>query len=230
MGGRLLTRGRHGVQLTEAGRALVPHARAALAAVEEGRRAVAEVTGLQRGEVRIGGGATACTYLLPPYVARFRADHPGIRFVLRELRPDDLEDALAAGTVDLGVVTGPGQAPWLDDELVLVGPPGATGHGGPFVSFPPGSTTRSLLLKHIPDADIVMELSGIAAVKSNVRAGVGLALLSRSAVANDLADGRLVRVPHPATPVRRSMSLRHRGEARLSPATAALIRVLLEPR
>src|SRR6185503_6727184 len=72
MGARLLHRGAGGTRLTAAGEALLPRARAALAAVEDGRRAVAEIEGLHAGEVRVGAGATACTYLLPHVLAAFR--------------------------------------------------------------------------------------------------------------------------------------------------------------
>src|SRR5436190_6425544 len=65
LGARLLHRGPGGAALTAAGEALVPRARAALAAIEDGRRAVAEVTGLHTGEVRLGAGATATPYRLP---------------------------------------------------------------------------------------------------------------------------------------------------------------------
>lgn len=227
-GARLLDRGRHGATPTAAGRALLPHARAALAAVEDGRRAVAEVQGLQVGEVRLGGGATACTYLVPPILARYRAAHPGVRFRLLEGTTATLNEQLQAGTLDLAIVTGDATEPWREDELILVGSPGGAAPGDPFVSFVPGSPVRALLEHHFPGADVVMELGSIAAVKGNVRAGIGLALVSRAAVAHDLAEGRLVEVPHPATPVIRTLSLLHRGVERLPPAVAALRRLLLE--
>src|SRR5262249_22490239 len=91
IGARLFDRGRSGAELTAAGAALLPRARAARAAVDEGRRAVAEVVGLRAGEVRIGAGATACTYLLPPLLAAFRKRHPGVRILLREAFTEQLE-------------------------------------------------------------------------------------------------------------------------------------------
>src|SRR5262245_57943463 len=76
VGARLFHRGKGGTRLTAAGEALLPRARAALAAVDEGKRAVQEVLGLAAGEVRVGAGATACTYFLPPVLAAFRRAHP----------------------------------------------------------------------------------------------------------------------------------------------------------
>src|SRR5688500_9815845 len=58
LGATLLHRGRKGAQVTAAGAELVPRARAALAAIDEARRAVREVLELDRGEVRIGAGGT----------------------------------------------------------------------------------------------------------------------------------------------------------------------------
>jgi DNA-binding transcriptional LysR family regulator len=86
-----------------------------------------------------------------------------------------------------------------------------------FVTFPEGATTRELLERSFPGAEVVMELGSIAAVKGNVRAGIGVALVSRSAVVTDLRARTLALVPHPATPVVREMHLLHRGVARLTP-------------
>lgn len=224
---KLLHRGRRGAELTEAGRALVPHARAALAALEDGRRAVAQVEGLAGGEVRLGGGATACTYLLPAVLARFRARYPGVRISLREGFPDGLRTALHAGALDLAVVTGDDGEHWLDDQLILVAGPGTDPTDAPFVTLVRGASTRAHLERHFPRATISMELGGISAVKGNVRAGIGVALISEAAVRYDLEVGRLVRVEHPATPIRRRVALLHRGLDRLSPAAAALREMLL---
>ena len=226
-GARLLHRGRRGAEPTAAGLALVPRARAALAALEDGRRAVDEVEGLRAGEVRIGGGATVCTYFLPEVLARFRAMHPGVRFVVREAYPDAIRRAVDAGEIDLGIVSQPGSDAWRRDELVLVGPPGQRRSDAPFIAFPHGSATRAILEQHFPAADVVMELGSIAAVKGNVRAGIGMALVSRTAVATDLASGRLSLVRHPATPIQRQFWLLHRGQDRLPPAAAALRTLML---
>lgn len=239
MGARLLHRDRTGTSLTAAGKALLPRAQAILAAITDARRAVAEVEGLHAGEVRLGAGATACTYLLPPVLAKFRERYPGVRFLLREATTTDVLDALARGELDLGVVTHPAGEPWRKDELILVAAPTldlhhdpATPTAGPapFVTLLRGTTTRELLDRHFPGARVVMELGSIAAVKGNVRAGIGVALVSRSAVEVDLSLGRLVEVRHPETPIPRPLHIVHPGRDRLPPAAAALRRLLLESR
>lgn len=236
VGARLFDRGRHGAALTAAGRAFLPKAHAALAAFADGRRAVAEIQGLTAGEVRIGGGATACTYLLPPILARYRRARPGIALSLREGYTDELERAVDEGTLDLAVITLDRRSPptgpvdrlgkHADDELIVVAAPDCDPRTAPWITFAPGSPTRALLLERVPDAVITMELGSIAAVKGNVRAGIGMALVSRLAVATDLARGSLVEIGLRWSPVRRRLGVRHRGLAHLTPAAAALLELL----
>lgn len=236
VGARLFDRGRQGAALTAAGRAFLPKAHAALAAFADGRRAVAEIQGLTAGEVRIGGGATACTYILPPLLARYRRARPGIALALREGYTDELERAVDEGDLDLAVVTVDRRRPpggplerlgkHAEDELIVVAAPDCDPRTAPWITFTPGSPTRALLRERVPDAVIAMELGSIAAVKGHVRAGIGMALMSRLAVDVDLARGSLVEVPLRWAPIRRRLAIRHRGASHLTPAAAALLELL----
>ena len=80
VGAPLLHRTGRGVELTEAGRVFLEHAREAVRAAESGVASVRQLTGLERGSIRVGGGATATTYLLPRAVSAVRRAHPGLRF------------------------------------------------------------------------------------------------------------------------------------------------------
>ncbi|MCK6505616.1 LysR substrate-binding domain-containing protein [Myxococcota bacterium] len=235
VGARLLHRHARGATLTAAGEALLPHARAALAAVEAARRAVAEVEGLARGRVRIGGGSTACTYLLPPVLTAFHQAHPGVDLRLREMLTPDIAAAVEQGELDLGIATSPTPGePWRRDPMALVASPALAASlplplapGAPALTFSPGSSLRALLDRHLPELAVVVELSSIAAIKGHARAGMGVALLSRVAVETDLALGRLVEVADPRVPPPRQLVLVHPGEERLSPAARALRTALL---
>ena len=238
--GAVFIRDRKGAVLTDAGRALLPHARAARAAVEEGRAAVREVLGLGRGAVTVGAGATACTYLLPPVLAGFQQHHPSIRHRLREFTSADVQQALRDGLIDLGIATrlpgdpafsGLAEEHWRADPLVLIQAPEESRKSPPHLTFVEGSPLRRLLQQHFPDADVAMELASIPAVKGHVIAGLGIALVPRSAVETSVRQGRVVIRPDPRTPLHRDLVLLHRGEDRLSVAASALReRILTAPR
>lgn len=132
VGAPLLHRTGKGVELTEAGRAFLTHAEETLRAADAAARAVREVMGLERGSIRIGGGATAVAYLLPPVVSALRKSHTGLRFFVREGGSTDVAKAVLSGELDLGIVTLPVaipgadglvRVPLVEDELRLIVPP-----------------------------------------------------------------------------------------------------------
>ena len=237
-GAALLHRHARGARPTAAGEALLPRARAILNAVRAGKHDVAEVQGAVRGEVRIGGGATACTYWLPPILAAFRRQRPGVTVRLTEVFSRQVADAVTEGRLDLGIGDPSPDLPsdpWRDDGLVLVADPdfaseldwrnGQLAPGTPVVTFPVGSSLRAFLDGSLSDVEVVMEVRSFGAVKGLVRAGTGVALLSRSSVENDVAEGRLVEIGDPRCPLPRPMALM-RNEP-LSPAAEALRSAIL---
>src|SRR5450755_745168 len=78
LGSDLFVRSTRRVELTEAGRALLPAARRSVAAAEEGRDAVAGVRGLVRGQLAIGAIATVGPVNLPALLARYHRRHPAV--------------------------------------------------------------------------------------------------------------------------------------------------------
>lgn len=105
LGAPLFHRTSKGLVLTEAGRLFRAHAEGALTAVADGREAVRALAGLERGELVIGGGATATTYLLPPALRDFHRRYPAIRLRVREQGSRAVLDGVMAGELDLGIVT-----------------------------------------------------------------------------------------------------------------------------
>src|SRR5947199_10277402 len=81
VGQRLLDRSRRTVRLTAAGEAVLPHAKAALAAVADMQVAVEELTQLVRGTVRLGT-VTSHSVDVPSLLADFHADHPNVEITL----------------------------------------------------------------------------------------------------------------------------------------------------
>lgn len=123
VGTDLLHRTARGVEPTDAGRLFCDHARDAVRRADAGLVAVRELVGLERGSIRLGGGATAAAYLLPAVLSAFRRAHPAVRFFIREAGSAAVAEAVLSGELDLGIVTLPekGQGSGVWDQQA--GPP-----------------------------------------------------------------------------------------------------------
>jgi LysR family cyn operon transcriptional activator len=91
------------VKLTTAGETLLPHARKVLRELEDAQVALNELNGLKRGLLRVGIVQTVNACVIPEIVARFSAEHDGIRVECGEMAVADIESDLEAGKLDLGI-------------------------------------------------------------------------------------------------------------------------------
>ena len=107
LGEPLFVRDNRRVTLTQAGRALLPAARATLAAVDEGRDTVAGVHGVLRGELHVGAIQTLGVVDLAALLTTFRKDHPGVTLRLSWGAAGDLARAVVDGELDVAFVDGP---------------------------------------------------------------------------------------------------------------------------
>jgi DNA-binding transcriptional LysR family regulator len=105
LGVQLLERGSRAVTPTEAGLAVLPYARAALAAAEGVREAVDELRGLVRGHVRVGMITAGPAVTVGDILASFHAAHPDVEITLTEHASDALFAGVRDGTLDLAVAS-----------------------------------------------------------------------------------------------------------------------------
>jgi DNA-binding transcriptional LysR family regulator len=207
LGAELLVRGRHGAELTMLGHQTVAHARSILNRYQEMRRDISEHLGLQQGLVRVGGGATVTSFLLPPAIASFQADYPGIRFYVKEAGSHEIVVDVASGQVEVGVVTLPVPAQevsvreLLVDQIVLVGRTDhplaarrvgpADLHGQPIIAFEPGSAIRQIIDARLQRAgievDVAMELRSIPSILRMVATTHSRAFVSRLSLETESA-------------------------------------------
>ncbi|MEV7154118.1 LysR substrate-binding domain-containing protein [Streptomyces misionensis] len=105
LGTELLRRDRHGVALTAAGEALLPHARAVLAAWAAGADAVEAAKAAQRATLTVGMSTSPGRGgLLPAIRSRFTAAHPDVTVRLRQSNWEDPTAGLAGQAVDAAFV------------------------------------------------------------------------------------------------------------------------------
>lgn len=105
LGTTLLVRKTRGVQLTETGSALLPHARSVLRELRHGVDAVRAVASTVQGTLAVGSYPGAMAVLIAPVVARYQSRFPGVAVELHEADPAILESMVAAGDIDLAVRT-----------------------------------------------------------------------------------------------------------------------------
>jgi DNA-binding transcriptional LysR family regulator len=104
LGSDLFVRSTRQVELTEAGRALLPAAKRTVAASEQARDAVAAVRGLVRGELAIGAIQALDRVDLPALLARFHRRHPLVGIRLQHAGVASLVRQTADGELDLAIV------------------------------------------------------------------------------------------------------------------------------
>ena len=104
VGARLLTRNSKSVQLTAAGMAFVPAARALLAQAAQAASLAKDVGEGMAGSLTIGFSGTMLFSGLPAILTRFQAGHPRLRLLLKELSSSEQLIELAQDRIDLGFV------------------------------------------------------------------------------------------------------------------------------
>jgi DNA-binding transcriptional LysR family regulator len=104
LGSDLFVRSTRQVELTEAGRALLPAARRTVAAAEDGRDAVAAVRGLVRGHLAIGAIQSLGRVDLSGLLARFHRRHPAVTLRIHHVGAPELVRRTADGEIDLALV------------------------------------------------------------------------------------------------------------------------------
>ncbi len=240
-GSPLLERLPRAIRLTPTGRAMLPHARAALADAERARCAARQAAGLEVGELQIATLYSISLGILPAALKAWRRSHPEVGIRLFEHRhTDELIEAMGSGQADLAV--GPTPARWSgsirvlgEEELVVV-----------VASDDPAAKRKTIRLKELADrswvhytpghglADVLdaacaragfeprvaVRTEQTAAAPSLAAAGLGPALVPSNILPRGF-DGHVLR---PQPPVHRTLTAYTRGTP--DPLAAAFIEVL----
>jgi LysR family transcriptional regulator, benzoate and cis,cis-muconate-responsive activator of ben and cat genes len=111
---RLFNRTSRSVELSEAGKALLPHALAVLERIEEARQDVRRVASGLEGWVKVGLTGSHFLGPFPQFIKQYRERRPGVDVVLEEMKPADQLQALRDGRVDLSI----SRTPVTDSQLV----------------------------------------------------------------------------------------------------------------
>jgi DNA-binding transcriptional LysR family regulator len=203
VGTPLLRRSGRTLRMTHAGAVFKRHVDALLHQLDDGIAAVNELIEPDTGTVALAFQHSLGTWLVPDLVRSFRADHPGVRFQLTQVRDELQSAALDGGRADLEIGTRRRRDPALHTRQVAVEPlrlalprdhqlgnqqpanqPGihlAEVSEEPFVSLRPTSALRKLTDDLCDQAgfrpDVVFEGDDLSTVRGFVAAGLGVAIV-----------------------------------------------------
>lgn len=246
LGHRLVERRRSDAGLTVAGQLLADYVLRAEALLVNARRAMASHADEELGVLALAASGTPGTYLLPAMVADYHRRYPRVEIDFQLSTSAGALALVRAHRAELAVVGGMslpaemvGEA-LVEDEVVLVGPPSLAGRrlrvaelaDWTWISREEGSSTRAAVeaarwalgLRSVR----TLSLPSWEAVKQAVAAGAGIAAISRFAIGDDLAAGRLAVLDVPRWRLTRTISVVTARDVLLTPAAGRFLAMLRE--
>ena len=247
LGVQLFARVGRGVVLTEAGRALRPHAEATLTEAEGARASVAEIREVRGGTAAFGTWGTSRYYIGPDLVEAFRRDHPGVRVRIIGQNSTEVVQAIHDGRLEAGAVALPIDdrglevRPVLRDEVVYASTVAKRVRSPvtierlaaaplilPDVTWGAEDPTRRQLAERAQHAGVRIEpeidVEDAEAAVELAGRGLGDTIIARGLILamGDRVSRRLGWVPF-AEPLYDTFAIVARSGARLSPATRAFV-------
>ena len=236
------------IHLTEAGKEVLAYARTIGQQLDEMETVLNRMKGMQGGRLRISVATTA-NYFIPALLGSFSRNFPDVTISLDVTNRETLLRQLGENTVDLVIM---GQPPveadveaeaFKDNPLVVVAPldhplagkkkiPLARLQEETFLVRESGSGTRIAMERFFNERGMRlktgMEVGSNEAIKQSVQAGLGLGLLSRATIEQELALKRLVVLDIAEFPIMRHWYVVHRRGKRPSAAAEAFRKFLLD--
>ena len=230
----------HRITLTEAGRALLLKARLILNEIEESRRLVANLSGVISGPLQLATSHHIGLHRLPPVLRDYSRRYPDVELDIRFMESEAACTAVAAGELELAVVTLPeSETPplirlpvWDDPMHIAAGaqhPLAKARLGGlaalaeyPAILPEADTFTRQIIEQKFREQNqrlkIALETNYLETIRMMVAIGLGWSVLPET-----LFDHELIRLDVAGFSLQRSLGVvRHRDKT-LSNAGSAFI-------
>ena len=246
LGIRLFQRSGRSVELTNAGKVLLPMARELLDAMRQIEETMWALEGQVAGHVTIGCTTTAGKYALPLLAAQFSRDYPNVQVTIEMCQSDSAEDPLLSQDVHLGISNTRivrrdiECQPFFTDHIVLIVPADhafakrssvrpAELLGQPFILREEGCSTNRMLQErlaehqiHLDELRVVMYVGNSEAIELAVEHGLGIAFISKLAAMHGIRSGKLVGVPVAGLQLERQLHVVRNVSLSKTPAESAL--------
>jgi DNA-binding transcriptional LysR family regulator len=248
---RLFDRTGREVRLTKAGEVFLRYASKILSSRKDLLNALSEFSQGITGELSLGASTIPGEYLLPKLMGIFKKEHPHFTLSLKIGDTKGVVQSVLQGDVELGMIGGKlnhhslHYEKYEEDEIIVLAP---SGHPltkkkkadltdllkEPWIIREEGSGTQMAVEKalrkkgmSLKQFNVVMEMGSTSAVKEGVKAGLGLAFISKRAVEEELEQGLFSRIHiEEIDPISRQFYIvSHRGRT-LSPIGMEFLRFL----
>ena len=237
IGAPMVEREGRGIRLTPSGERLVAYGRRIIALLDEAVVESRAAASPDAGRVKLSAVTTAAEQLLPALLSGFRAIAGAIDVELHVANKDRVWDRLNNWEADLVIAGRPPQDGHFAtvavraNSVVVVGPPGRTYDlqdlaRETWLLREAGSGTRETtrdLFSQLGIAPPAVTIGSNGAIRECVRAGLGISVLSRDAVAREIAEGSLAEIPTAATPLVRNWHLVASTERDLPPGAKRFV-------
>jgi DNA-binding transcriptional LysR family regulator len=236
--------------LTEAGRILLSYAQRMINMRDEAKDAISELRGMFRGRLTIGANESTSLYLLPKLLLEYRRRHPQIKIEVFRNISERIPAEVLERNLDFGFLSYDPMHPSLQslevhrDELVLVVPPkhhlagrkqvtvkdlGNEQFVAHNVKTPSRTRIFDFFAQYRTPLNICIELATLETIKDFVKLEVGLAILPRLAVEDEIKSGELIEVPVKGMKIEKTLRLVYRREQTLSHAAKSFLDLVKGP-
>lgn len=248
---RLFDRTGREVRLTKAGKVFLQYATKILTIRKDLINALSEFSQGIRGELSLGASTIPGEYLLPKIMAEFKKEHPFLSISLKIADTKEIVQYVLQGDVEFGMTGAKLNHPILhyekyeEDEILIVGPSSSPLTRKrkidleelmkePWAIREEGSGTQMAVEKalrkkgkSLKEFNVVVEMGSTSSLKEGVKAGLGLAFISRKAAEGELKQGLLSQIDVEGfEPVfRQTYIVSHRGRT-LSPVCIKFLNYL----
>lgn len=208
------------ISLTPAGTILLLYTNHIIQLHNEAKFELSQLKGKPEGNLRLGASTTIAQYVIPSALAKFHERNPDVKLSLISGNTQFVEQRLLKNEIDIGIVEGKPSntdirySPFLNDELVIFTSvqnteiPSTIANDGfvklPFVLRERGSGTLEIIEKTLQHykinpkhLNVIMFLGSTEAIKSFIKTGNGVGVISRFALEQELVNGTFIQIVSP---------------------------------
>ncbi len=215
LGVKLFERIKNHLELTYSGRVLCNYSQKILRMVDESEDLLDQIANLKKGKLRIGASMTIGTYLLPDIINNFKKEHEELKMPLLINNTDFIVDKILNNELDIGFVEGPFNSKeisskfFIKDELCLIASPEYFAktakeinivdlENEKFILREKGSGTRDIAKNKLEELNINFKikhvLNNFEAIKKAIIANMGISILPKLAVKEEIEQGKLIKI------------------------------------